>query len=342
MKKHKFNIFPELSPEEYKATMEDIRAKGYDSSLPVVTYQGDIIDGWNRQRACDELGIAPTYRAFEGTDAEAIEYVMRTNKRRNLKKGQWACLAAEADDLIEAIRADVEKGRREKISETMEGNENASENRSDKKLSDLSDDEHADKTATKVAELFNTNRTYVNKAIKLKKDNPKQFDRVKSGEIPMSRAGKTDARIERRDRDFDAAVKKLGMEDEVTNGNFSKMKKKVIEAALDAIPEIAEMKRIGEITFATCVKMAKMTKAEQKKAVLGGVYGVNQALGNAKKGASNTSSRIEDHIPSDGKSCAIMAIIKLDRILDNDSEFEWAMDHIISYCKNRIENKNNK
>jgi hypothetical protein len=65
------------------------------------------------------------------------------------KQTRWQ----RADDLIEAIRADVEKVRREKISETMEGNENASENRSDKKLSDLSDDEHADKTATKVAEF---------------------------------------------------------------------------------------------------------------------------------------------------------------------------------------------
>ncbi len=55
--------------------------------------------------------------------------------------------------ILEAIRADVEKVRREKISETMEGNENASENRSDKKLSDLSDDEHAETTATKVAEF---------------------------------------------------------------------------------------------------------------------------------------------------------------------------------------------
>lgn len=338
MKKHKFNIFPELSPDEYKRTLEDIRAKGYDSSFPVVTYQGDIIDGWNRQRACDELGITPAYRVFEGNDAEAVEYVMRSNKRRNLKKGQWACLAAEADDLIEAIRADVEKSRREKQAETLTDTLSGV---SDKKLSQTQDDEHADTTATKVAELFNTNRTYVNKAIKLKKENPKQFDRVKSGEISMSKAGKADARSERLNADFEIAVKKLGMEEEVANGNFSKMKQKVVNASLDAIKEIAEMKRIGEITFASCAKMAKMPKADQKKAVLGGVYGVNQALGHIKKGQLSASSRMEDHIPSDGKSCAVMAIIKLDRILDTDSEFEWAMNHIIAYCENRMNTKTN-
>jgi len=337
MKKHKFNIFPELSPEEYKNTLEDIKTKGYDPSFPIVTYQGDIIDGWNRQRVCDELGVTPTYRVFKGSDAEAIEYIMRSNKRRSLKKGQWACLAAEADDIIAAIRADVEKSRRVKISDTLTDTLAAG---SDKKLSDPQDD-HADTTATKVAELFNTNRTYVNQAVKLKKENPDQFDRVKSGEIPMSRATKSDARAERRERDFAAAVEKFGMEDEVANGNFSKMKKKVIDAAMDVIPEIAEMKRIGEITFAVCAKMAKMTKGEQKKAALGGVYGINKALATAKKSRSAAGTKMKDHVPSDGKSCAIMAIIKLDRILDNDSEFEWAMNHIITYCKKRMNNKTN-
>jgi ATP-dependent protease ClpP protease subunit len=34
---------------------------------------------------------------------------MRTNKRRNLNSGQWACIAAEADDLLAVIAEQVEK-----------------------------------------------------------------------------------------------------------------------------------------------------------------------------------------------------------------------------------------
>jgi len=183
MKKHKFNIFPELSSDEYNSALNDIKCNGYDSSLPIVTYQGDIIDGWNRQRICDELGVTPAYKAFDGSDAEAIDYIMRTNKRRSLKPGQWACLAAEAEDLMALIRADVEKGRREKQAENAA---NQYSEPSGNKLPEPSTD-NSTSTDTKVAKLFNTNRTYVNQAVKLKKENPEEFEKVKSGQISMPR-----------------------------------------------------------------------------------------------------------------------------------------------------------
>jgi hypothetical protein len=69
MKKHKFNIFPEAKPEDYTRILDDIRANGFDEKQPITLYQGEIIDGWNRQRACDELKIEPTYYHFNGTDS---------------------------------------------------------------------------------------------------------------------------------------------------------------------------------------------------------------------------------------------------------------------------------
>ena len=62
-----------------------------------------------------------------------------------------------------AIAEQVEKERREKQAETLT---NTLSGVSDKKLSETKGDEHADKTSTKAAELFNTNRTYVNQAAK--------------------------------------------------------------------------------------------------------------------------------------------------------------------------------
>ena len=52
---------------------------------------------------------------------------------------------------------------------------------SDNKLSDRASDEHATKAATKAATMFNTNRSYVNDAKRLKADNPEAFAQVKSG-----------------------------------------------------------------------------------------------------------------------------------------------------------------
>ena len=185
MKKHKFNIFPEAKAEDYNRLLEDIKSNGYDKTQPITIYQGEIIDGWNRQRACDEIGIKPEYVTFTGTDGEAIALVMRTNKRRNLNSGQWACIAAEADDLLAVIREQVEREKSEKNAEAAK----AQHAGLGKKLPDppKADDQ---KTATKAAELFNTNRTYVNQAVKMKTTAPEVFEKVKAGKMTMQDANK--------------------------------------------------------------------------------------------------------------------------------------------------------
>jgi hypothetical protein len=201
MKKHKYNIFPEAKTEDYARLRDDIATNGYDTKQPITVYQGEIIDGWNRQRACDELGVKPSYITFSGTDTEAIALVMRTNKRRNLNSGQWACIAAEADDLLSVIKEQVEKEKAKRISELRQNEvrqkiaEPQIESRTTplpdelraKIESDLSD---ARKTATKAAELFNTNRTYVNQAVKMKEKAPEVFEKVKAGTMTMQDANK--------------------------------------------------------------------------------------------------------------------------------------------------------
>lgn len=185
MKKHKFNIFPEAKAEDYNRLLEDIKSNGYDKTQPITIYEGEIIDGWNRQRACDELGIKPEYVTFTGTDGEAIAFVMRTNKRRNLNSGQWACIAAEADDLLAVIREQVEREKAEKNAEAAK----AQHAGLGKKLPDPPKADEQ-KTATKAAELFNTNRTYVNQAVKMKTAAPEVFEKVKAGKMTMQDANK--------------------------------------------------------------------------------------------------------------------------------------------------------
>jgi hypothetical protein len=182
MNKHKFNIFPAAKAEDFNRLRDDIRDNGYDQKQPVIVYQGEILDGWNRWTACSELKITPPTRQFEGSDTEAVAFVMRTNKRRNLSSGQWACIAAEADDLLAVIAEQVERVRRHRQSEAQK--------LSDKKLSDTPKQEHAEKTATKAAELFNTNRTYVNQAVKMKTAAPEVFEKVKAGTMTMQDAAR--------------------------------------------------------------------------------------------------------------------------------------------------------
>ena len=179
MNRHKFNIFPEAKPEDYARLIDDIQANGYDQDQPVTTYQGSILDGWNRNKACVELMIKPPTKEFVGSDLEAIQFVMRTNKRRNLNSGQWATIAVEAEEVMGAIAEQVEKDRREKQATSQT-------KLSDKKLPDSQPQRSTDKAA----EIFQTNRTYINQAAKIQKVSPEVFAKVKAGTMTMQDANK--------------------------------------------------------------------------------------------------------------------------------------------------------
>jgi len=127
---------------------------------------------------------------------------MRTNKRRNLNSGQWACIAAEADDLLAVIadEAKAKQGRRndliQKVADAVKDGKvrplmaGAFLEEQIGTLGKNLPNVDSGKTATKAAELFNTNRTYVNQAVKMKEKAPEVFEKVKAGQMTMQDANK--------------------------------------------------------------------------------------------------------------------------------------------------------
>jgi hypothetical protein len=209
MEKHRFNIFPEMSEEEYEKLKADLVANGYDSSQPIYIFEGAILDGWNRYRACDELGIGYAKEIFTGTPIEAINFVMRTNTRRNLNSGQRAALATEAVEIIEFLAEVIETSRRQKQAESLKESlsqkivTNSDEGYEAKNCLIESEDEFPDlvyeydepkrnpnqnSVSQKVAKTFNTNRTYFQDAKKIKEVSPETFAKVKSGELSIPQA----------------------------------------------------------------------------------------------------------------------------------------------------------
>jgi hypothetical protein len=184
MKKHRFNIFPEASQEDFDRLVEDIKNKGYDHKFPVVLFEMEILDGWNRFRACEKLGIQCPKVAFTGSESEAIDYMMRTNKRRNLNKGQWATIAVEAEEIMQALRAEAKK--------RTGGRPKAEEEKPRQKIDSVKRNEG--RAEAKAAELFNTNRTYINQAAKVKAEAPEAFEKVKAGKMRLQDAVKEVAR----------------------------------------------------------------------------------------------------------------------------------------------------
>lgn len=92
MKAHKYaDMFPMMDDKDFNNLKEDIKDKGFDNQRPVILFNGEILDGRNRQRACDELKIKPIYHTFVGTEEEALQYVVSNNlNRRHLNPSQKA------------------------------------------------------------------------------------------------------------------------------------------------------------------------------------------------------------------------------------------------------------
>src|SRR6516164_977797 len=80
-------IFPQISEEDFDKLAADIKLHGLHQ--PIVRYQGKILDGNNRYRACELVKIAPKFADFNGDDAQARNYVISANiHRRHLSPDQ--------------------------------------------------------------------------------------------------------------------------------------------------------------------------------------------------------------------------------------------------------------
>lgn len=92
MQFHRYSeIFPLLDGDELNQLAEDIESNGQKS--PIVIYEGQILDGRNRFRACAIAGIAADFEDYTGDDA--LGHVISLNlHRRHLSTSQRAMVAA--------------------------------------------------------------------------------------------------------------------------------------------------------------------------------------------------------------------------------------------------------
>lgn len=88
------NIFPEMTDDEAKALMVDIRENGQRE--PIILFNGKVIDGRNRLRACRWLSIEPKTKDYQGREEDIVSYVLSLNLyRRHLTESQRAMIAGK-------------------------------------------------------------------------------------------------------------------------------------------------------------------------------------------------------------------------------------------------------
>lgn len=108
-KKYEFheaaNIFP-LDEENLQSLADDIRRNGL--LCPIELFEGKIIDGRRRKKACELAGVEPDY--VEVTPDNPVGYVVSLNfHRRHLSTTQAAVCAARAEDLLEQFEDEARK-----------------------------------------------------------------------------------------------------------------------------------------------------------------------------------------------------------------------------------------
>jgi N6-adenosine-specific RNA methylase IME4/ParB-like chromosome segregation protein Spo0J len=101
------NVFPLIEGVEFDELVASILANGLRE--PIILFQGSILDGRNRQRACHAAGVEPRYELFNGDDPAA--FVIDANLRRqHLDESQRAMVAARLANLRNGQRADLVEG----------------------------------------------------------------------------------------------------------------------------------------------------------------------------------------------------------------------------------------
>jgi len=171
------NLFPLMQGDELNALALDIQQNGLREAIWLHP-DGRIIDGRNRYRACQSVGIQPRFRTWDG-NGSLVSFVVSLNlHRRHLSSGQRAALAAKVLPMLE-----VEARKRQATSGPgVYGG---------KPLVEIFPQAvETGKARNHAAELFNTNPRYVQDAKKLQQEAPDLFEKVRSGKITIQKAKK--------------------------------------------------------------------------------------------------------------------------------------------------------
>ena len=151
-------LFPMMQGREFEELVVDIRAHGLLE--PVWLYEGKVLDGRNRWRACQAVGVEPATRLYEGGDPVGFAVSLNLH-RRQLSESQRAMVG-------------------ERIS-TLNRNDTL------KKGSRSANLRNGKKSTKEAAELMNVSERSITSAKKVQRQGvPELIDKVEFGDVKVS------------------------------------------------------------------------------------------------------------------------------------------------------------
>lgn len=189
---------PWIPETEFTELVEDIRQNGLIEAIKL--FDGKILDGRNRYKACQQLGIDPRYVTLKNIDPYL--YVASVNlKRRNLTNPQrflinlelheksvaWQKERQAIQDAANQKRSEATKQQpRERGGKFGTGPGTTSAGTGDAPRNYTAED--SAKTSTALAKLTGTDRGTVGRMIQLRRERPDLAEQVKEGTLKATEA----------------------------------------------------------------------------------------------------------------------------------------------------------
>jgi len=172
------SLFPDMSPSEFDELVDSVGWLGVQE--PILTYQGKILDGRHRAKACEKLKMDCPKKEYTGPDdvASLLRVVAGFNlNRRHLSASQRAVIATEMLPQFEAeARVRQQEGRLQGA-KVMKGEAPVSENA------------QASRRATAEAgKALGVSASTVEKAKRLRESAPELIESIKRGGLTVNAA----------------------------------------------------------------------------------------------------------------------------------------------------------
>ena len=173
-----------MSPSEYDGLVNSIAMSGQEDLA--VRFQGQLLDGRNRDNACKQLGRNLQIVDFLGTEEEAFDHVVNVNRyRRGLTKSQCGMVGAK---LMPYISPKIEEDRVEKIRAARKLlGQNNTETVKQISGSDLASDEPV-RARDIAAAVMGVSPRYIQTGLRVQREDPELFEKIWRGQITVRAA----------------------------------------------------------------------------------------------------------------------------------------------------------
>lgn len=183
------DVFPLIEGEEYRALCKSIIERGLEK--PIELWQGRVLDGRNRLRACIEVNSEPLF--VESRVSDPYEYVWVHNAvRRHLDPGQRVAIRLKIDATIREATEEYQRKANEARSRAASKGRvgRASKKRPVQSCAPVptTKPDGANHTKTELAKRADVSPRTAQKALTVSRAAPELFKKVAAGDLTLAAA----------------------------------------------------------------------------------------------------------------------------------------------------------